>query len=94
MLYLAEFVALSGPIWAALATMWFDSEIPIYIWFATIGVWVVIRLWRGWRRRSLRLAYFSDKQAIYATRDEIYAKELAELNGSTVSKKRMLVKFS
>jgi len=93
-LFLIGFVAIIGSLLAVLASVWFENEIPILVWMATVTAWVGLRLWRGWRRRALRLAYFRPGTAIYAVRDEAYANELAEMNGLSVDHKVVLIKFS
>ena len=87
-------LALSGVLWGVLLALRFRSELPVYAVEASFVGWIALVMWRFWRRRRFRLAYFNEREAIYAATDEQYARALCEKHGLKSTKKALLVRWS
>ncbi|OGQ90793.1 MAG: hypothetical protein A2289_02810 [Deltaproteobacteria bacterium RIFOXYA12_FULL_58_15] len=42
--YVLGFFSLAGTLGAVLASMWFGYEVAIWLWFAAIAGWVIVRI--------------------------------------------------
>jgi len=95
-LFISGFFALLAPI----LSVFLAFEMPKYLnlayilWVISIVLWGALLIFRKLKGSKFKIAYFSDKEFVYAGRNEKYISELAKINGTNYEKKAFIMRIA